>query len=239
MISLLWGRIPSWGSVGSQWHLHHKEVPSTSSAEMVALMVTGRWLLLCYPSLWNGWAVSTRSLTLVVPFSTSTEFQYPVKNICRQEKEDTTRQMTLQYSFSQGTLWYHNQLILLRHQVFNHVSFSLQGNTVKLPSKCWQFSWLPTKKVSFDKLRIVQSPTGREGERVRRVGLCLHEGMQLCLHLSLFKCMASVSKTSPHLNAFTRMFHLVKKASKSCLLYFKHQARHLHCLLLTVQFWRP
>lgn len=31
MISLLWGRIPSWGSAGSQWHLHHK-VPSTQSA---------------------------------------------------------------------------------------------------------------------------------------------------------------------------------------------------------------
>lgn len=66
-----------------------------------------------FPSFWNGWAVSTRSLPSGVSFSTAAE------NIYRQDKEQTTRLMTLQYSFRQGTLWYHNQLILLWHQVFS------------------------------------------------------------------------------------------------------------------------
>lgn len=72
-----------------------------------------------FPSFWNGWAVSTRSLPSGVSFSTSAEFQGAVENIYRQDKEQTTRLRTLQYSFRQGTLWYHNQLILLWHQVFS------------------------------------------------------------------------------------------------------------------------
>lgn len=106
---------------------------NTSNTEIVAHMATSRWVFLCCPSVWNGWAESTWSLPFGVSFSTYAEFQDPVMNIYRQEKEKTTRLMTLQYSFRQGTPWYH---ILPWHQVFKHIIFSMQGITQK---RClWQ-----------------------------------------------------------------------------------------------------
>lgn len=181
-------------NVGQSSQLRDSRVPgrttsqrssfNTSSTETVALMATGMWLFLCYPSFWSGWAVSKRSLPLGMSCSTSTEFQCPVKNIYRQEKEETIRLMTLQYSFRQGTLWYHNKLILLWQQVSNHINFSMQGNT-QTYLKTLTIFLITNKTVSFGKCRITQCATGREGEHVRCVGLCLHEGMQLCLHFKL------------------------------------------------------